>query len=156
MRQLPLALLIACVTPDVSDTDSELVLTGDVTITTDLEVNALRGVSVIDGSLHIYGDELDNVDSLYALREVTGTVAVRWTRLTDVHGLSGLNHVGGYLWLLHNDRMVELGLEPMTVGASLAIDHNGRLCQSEVDAFVCSVTGGDPRYRRTEPNDPEC
>jgi|ETNvirnome_2_300_1030623.scaffolds.fasta_scaffold06773_5 hypothetical protein len=162
MRSLPLALLIGCATPGVSDTGTpaggfpELVLTGDVTITNSLEADALYGYTVIEGSLDIEGHALEHVDSLVALREVTGNVSARWTQsLTTLAGLSALESIGGSLWVMKNHQLVELGFGPVAIEREIYIYNNSRLCQTKVGLFLDGVTHDDG-LRDIEPNDPGC
>lgn len=48
---------------------------------------------VLDGSLEIEGDAIESLTSLHALREVTGTLLVRFSPLPSLSGLEGLERV---------------------------------------------------------------
>lgn len=60
---------------------------------TDADLEALRGVSVIDGDLRL-GMEVTNLEPLGCLTRVNGSIRFDETGVTDLHGLENLAEVG--------------------------------------------------------------
>lgn len=75
------------------------VIMGDVRLTTQSQVEALRGVVEITGNLTLQGDvSLRSLHALCCLEKVGGSVVIQWMyNLGNVDGLSSLTQVGGNL-----------------------------------------------------------
>lgn len=95
-----------------SDTDTEEVDTtptddcldgvweGDFSATGEDDLTDLQGCSEITGSLRITDSTLSNLDALDGLRRVNGDVQIfKNSALTSIEGLHGLSEIGGDLWI---------------------------------------------------------
>ena len=85
--------------------------------------------SVIDGNLTVIGANVDSLDNLEGLKEVTGNVFIQATGLEDMKGLDSLKVIGGSLSMLQNSTLATLdGLDSLSsVGLSLTIYYNFQL-----------------------------
>lgn len=81
------------------------VVSGDVCLTSQEDVDALQGVVAITGSLMIHGDiSLRSLHSLCCLQQVAGSVVMDWMyNLGNVDGFSSLESIGGDLYVMHSN-----------------------------------------------------
>ena len=81
------------------------VITGDVDLTTQAQVDALQGVVEITGSLKMQGDlSLRSLHALCCLEKIDGSLVLQWMYdLGNVDGLSSLTQVGGDLSITHSN-----------------------------------------------------
>src|SRR5210317_1493582 len=62
----------------------------------------------IDGFVHLYGEDISNLNGLQSLTSIGGYVSINWTSLTDLSGLDNLISIGGYLVIVQNDLLTNL------------------------------------------------
>ena len=81
------------------------VITGDVSLKTQSQVEALRGVVEIKGSLKLQGDvSLRSLHALCCLQKVDGSLVLQsMYNLGNVDGLSSLTEIGGDLSVTHSN-----------------------------------------------------
>ena len=113
--------------------------TGDVSVTTQAEVNALRnsltaGATRIEGNVTIgsrFGtSDIFDLSPLAAITEITGNVVVqRNTRLRNLMGLNQLQTIGGSFYVEDNASLPSLGdLSALaTIGGSFHVEGNRTL-----------------------------
>ncbi len=70
-------------------------INGNVTVLTQLQLDSLRDVSKIVGTLAIVGTQSTDLRELSRLREVTGLLNLNMPQLQSLQGLRGLQKVGG-------------------------------------------------------------
>ncbi len=111
------------------------VIEGDVTLTTQAEVNSFAGTS-ITGNLTIQGSDIVDLTPLSTLTTVGGEMVVgvvsEWEPgnavLTNLEGLSNLTTVGGSLYVHNNDLLTDLdGLSNLTSVGGLVVGSNASL-----------------------------
>ena len=131
---------------------SAQVIEGDVTLSTQAEVNSFAGTSItgsltiqgsdiidltplstltsVGGDLYVYNnDTLTNLDGLSNFTSVGGWLSVyNNDALTNLDGLGNLTSVGGYLWVASNLVLTNLdGLGNLTSVGSLSVGGNAAL-----------------------------
>lgn len=105
------------------------VITGDVTVTNQAELDALRGVTEIRGALTIQADYIQDLSPLTGLTFVQGVLSVDGcAELKSIQGLDRLEQSGGLL-ILDNPLLAGLGpLEQLVrVKGDLRIERNPKL-----------------------------
>ena len=105
--------------------------TGNVTLTTQAEVDALLGCTHITGSLTI-GPSTDivNLDGLECIESISaGFNLVNNSVLVDMSGLTNLTTVGNQISILNNPLLVTVDLEDIngSLGGSLEVQNNNGL-----------------------------
>ncbi len=84
-----------------------------------------------NGNLYVYGyySGIENMDSLYNLKSVSGSFYINNSQLSDLNGLSGLKSVGEYLFISDNTQLQDVtGLNQLdSVGKSFMIQNNNQL-----------------------------
>ena len=99
------------------------VIEGDVTLSTQAEVNSFTGTSVT-GYLKISGSDIVDLSPLSTLTSVGGYLGIRSnSSLTSLDGLSALTSVGGDMFVYYNDVLTNLdGLSALSsVGGDLVV-----------------------------------
>ncbi len=88
---------------------------------------------------------LAHVDGLRTLERVGGALEIRENHgLVQVEGLSALRRLEGWLVVDNNDALTSIdGIEGLLRGEGAHIQHNGGLCQGEVDQWMQRFRGGD-------------
>ena len=78
---------------------------GSVSVKTQAQVDALRGVVEITGSLQLEGDvSLRSLHALCCLQKIDGSLVLQWMyNLGNVDGLSSLAQIGGDLSVTHSN-----------------------------------------------------
>src|SRR5690606_19494588 len=128
------------------DDNDPRVVSGDVQVTTQAELEALSGVVEFSGSLTIgYPNNVPSVTSLAplsCLQTVSGDFVIRANAIPHLHDLSLLTSVGGDLKLINNDDLETLdGLGALTsVGGELSIEGHSSL--RSVDGLTLLTTVG--------------
>lgn len=97
--------------------------------------NNYPGCSVIEGDVHICGDDITNLDSLKYITTINGglTIGNGWIggnpNLIDLKGLNNLFHIGGRLWIYYSSALTSLnGLQGLhTVGGNITMCNNDEL-----------------------------
>jgi len=81
------------------------VITGDVSLTTQAQVEALRGIVEIKGNLKLQGDvSLRSLHALCCLQKVDGSLVLQsMYNLGNVDGLASLTEIGGDLSVTHSN-----------------------------------------------------
>ncbi len=109
------------------------VYTGNVTLTTQQEVDdfGAKNYMEITGSLTINGTSITNIDALSTLTSVGGYLRIGHNNdvLANLDGLSSLTSIGGYLWVAYNNVLANLdGLSSLTsIGEYLLVGFNNAL-----------------------------
>ena len=89
--------------PNCADTCSDGLLECDFTIEDSDDILALSPCNSVEGSLFVEFSDLTNLDGLEQLRSVTADLMIRHnSTLVDLHGLSGVEVIGGSLWIYEN------------------------------------------------------
>ena len=115
--------------------------TGDITLTTQAEVNAIRDtlgdlrISAIKGNLTIgLSSNITHLDSLYFLTEITGDFFIGNTNngnadLVDIGNFPFLQKIGGNYYVIENSKLVHGGNFPVldSIGGYLFIQSNDKL-----------------------------
>ena len=115
--------------------------TGDITLTTQAEVNAIRDrlgdprISTIKGNLTIgLSSNITHLDSLYFLTEITGDFFIGNTNkgnadLVDIGNFPFLQKIGGNYYVTENTELVHGGNFPVleSIGGYLFIQSNDKL-----------------------------
>ena len=115
--------------------------TGDITLTTQAEVNAIRDtlgdlrISAIKGNLTIgLSSNITHLDSLYFLTEITGDFFIGNTNkgnaaLVDIGNFPFLQKIGGNYYVTENPELVHGGNFPVldSIGGYLFIQGNDKL-----------------------------
>lgn len=120
--------------------DGSQVWTGTAMVTSDQELEALRGYSVIQGDLTLDQD-VSSLEALRCLTRVTGDLTVRASSaLRDLKGLDNLKRVDGSLEFLYRYRNDEgmknlTGLEGLTRVGALVIGELSFTPRSETCCF---------------------
>jgi uncharacterized repeat protein (TIGR01451 family) len=92
------------------------------------------------GTIQIYGDNIENLDSLYILDSLIGALEILDTDLTDLSGLNSLVHSDAiFLW--NNPKLVSLdGLNNLSSFETLRIWYNAQLSDiSAIDRPLDSI-----------------
>ena len=85
---------------------------GDVILRTQAEVDAFCGCEVIEGNLEIESESIFNIKELSRLKEVSGSIIIKNTRLANLIGLDNLKFIAGALAIEDNSQLIDLsGLE---------------------------------------------
>ena len=89
--------------PNCGDTCSDGLLECDFTIEDSDDILALSPCNSVEGSLFVEFSDLSSLDGLEQLRSVTTDLMIRHnSALVDLHGLSGVEVIGGSLWIYEN------------------------------------------------------
>lgn len=112
----------------VSYTMSSQVYVGDLTLSTQTQVNAFN-YTEITGNLVISGNDITNLTPLNSLTAVGGDIDVGYnSSLTSLWGLNGLSSIMGLLYISNNPTLTSLsGLDNLTSVERLAINFNEAL-----------------------------
>ena len=114
--------------PNCADTCSDGLLECDFTIENSSDIQALSPCNSVEGSLFVELSDLSSLDGLDQLRSVTADLMIRHNKtLIDLHGLSGVENIGGSLWVYENH------LLPNCEGTDL----RDRLCSEGWEGVVC-------------------
>ena len=115
----------------------------DVTLNSQAEINAFDQ-SVVNGNLRIFGDEtVTDLSPLDVLTEVTGSLGIFSTNVTNLKGLANLVAVGRGIDIEDNAKLVSLqGLENITELNNLFIAFNNRLTNLQGLEGLVRVEGG--------------
>jgi hypothetical protein len=120
------------------------IFTGDATIAGTADVAWMANVQELTGSLHVDSTALTNLTGLENLQSVQGNVTItNNASLTNINGLSGLESVGGYISLQSNGVLSNVnGLAALTtVGSYFQIYGNSQLLDLDGLANLASVAG---------------
>jgi hypothetical protein len=74
------------------------VLRGNLLIKASEDLEPLRCLTLIDGSLHVWSSDTGDLRGLERLAEVTGNIDIQGVKSPE--GLDGLTRVGGIIWIL--------------------------------------------------------
>src|SRR5688572_25806820 len=129
---LSILLIVLITSHAYSQYDDVILFLGDVTLSTQAEVDAFN-YTYVTGTLTISGNDITNLDALSALTEVGALIITQNGSLTNVNGLSALQASGGSSWpavnILNNPVLTNLdGLSSLTsVGGPITISDNASL-----------------------------
>jgi hypothetical protein len=110
------------------------IIFGDVLATDALQLDALAGISSIDGSLAIRGD-VGSLAPLSALTHVDDDLAIRDTALTSLTGLESLVDVGGSVAITDNASLPTCAAQALL--AQLGVAEADAEISGNDDAAVC-------------------
>ncbi|MEO1263355.1 MAG: MopE-related protein [Bacteroidota bacterium] len=108
-------------------TSGGLTYVGNLVFATQADIDAfISCYTIINGSLTILGSNIDSLNNLSNLEEVTGNVIIQTTGLNDLAGLESLTDIGGSLTIYFNPSLTTLdGFDNLTsVGGSLFMYYN--------------------------------
>lgn len=95
---------------------------------TTAELERLRGVTTLAGSLHLLGAELTDLQALAKLETLEGSLLITNTGLKTLAGLGALRHVHGPIIIQSNTKLTSLqGLEALRTMATLRLENNPTL-----------------------------
>ena len=102
------------------------VVEGDLELDAQADLEAVRSVREIEGTLAITGSVVD-LEALGCLESIRGSLQIHDTAgLGDLSGLEGLTHVGGQLWVARNPDLASLdGLSSLRFASWINLSHNG-------------------------------
>ena len=128
--------------------------TGDISVTTQAEVDALRtslrpGTTLIMGNvtigLELTTSDITDLSPFAAIIEVTGSVVVKRNRdLPNLMGLNQLESIEGDFEVSGNDALTSLGDFPAleSIGGGFAVENNGDLTSLGDFAALQTIGGG--------------
>lgn len=103
---LTILLIVLITSHAYSQYDDVILFLGDVTLSTQAEVDAFN-YTYVTGTLTISGNDITNLDALSALTEVGALIITQNGSLTNANGLSALSQVGG-VYILNNPVLTNL------------------------------------------------
>ena len=127
---------------------------GDITLNSKEDItDAIKAYTHIGGNLTIgdgnEGTNISNADLQgLSVQEITGTLSINWTKLTELNAFASLSSVGGNLQIgdypSGNARLTSVsGFASLSsVGGGLSIWHNARLTSVSGFGMLSSVGGG--------------
>jgi len=144
-------LLFSCSddSPTEVEKDKEQVITGDVILSSQADVDSFTGTSIL-GSLYITGEDITNLDGLSSLTSIRDIFEVSGNALlTNLNGLRNITSVR-YFSIISNSALTNLdGLSNITSATSLQVSANkalmnidGLINLTSVDDLL-QITGTD-------------
>ena len=132
---------------------SNTIYRGDITVTTQAEVNALSdtlaGKTRIDGNLTIeYSYDITDLTPLSNMTHITGNLRIQQNgQLANLNGLDSLQTIGGYLIIGNNTELQSLGDfsaltsigsgNPFVPSESAQVDNVSILVEGNPNLFAC-------------------
>ncbi|MEO1260176.1 MAG: CARDB domain-containing protein [Bacteroidota bacterium] len=119
----------AAVTLNFSGGNPELICPGDITLSSQAEVNAWPGCTIVEGNLSIFGNDITDLSPLTTLQKVRGGFLIEGNLvLNDLSGLENLDSVEALI-IAENDQLTHLdGLNlSQTEIATIGIYNNDNL-----------------------------
>ena len=138
---LSILLIVLITSHAYSQYDDVILFLGDVTLSTQAEVDAFN-YTYVTGALTISGNDITNLDALSALIEVGALIITQNGSLTNVNGLSALTAVG-YIIINQNGSLTNVnGLSALSnVGGSINILNNPVLTNLDGFSSITSMNG---------------
>ncbi|MEZ5082582.1 MAG: hypothetical protein R2750_03920 [Bacteroidales bacterium] len=135
---------------------SQSCLPEGITFTTQAQIDSFQicypGCTEIEGNVEIYGDDITNLNGLYVLTSIGGTLDITWNpSLLSLNGLDSLTSIGGNLKINHNIFLESLaGLNSLiSVGGSIELNYNSSL--ESLSEFIHLISiGGDLQISNNE------
>jgi hypothetical protein len=98
---------------------------GDVTLTSQAQVNAFSGCDSIIGNLNISGGSIVNLNALSNLKFISGDLVIDSTSLDNTSSLSNLKVVEGKVFVSYNNLLQNINLNSLgSIGLMLSIGPN--------------------------------
>lgn len=113
--------------PAISCVNGPNVVQGDVVIRDGRDLNSLRGIERITGSLLIESTSLNSLVGLESIRSIGGNLIIRlntWLLRLSGSALSNLETVGGDIVVDGNERLVSVDLPSLLSASSISISNN--------------------------------
>jgi hypothetical protein len=120
--------------PDPECLPADQPFVGTASLLSNADVEALAGVSVIEGNLGIHW-EVTDISALSCLREVTGGLWIVETQVASVDPLQGLLEVGGELEIGMAPNLVDVTLPVLEQVGYLSVYQNESLTNLELPAL---------------------
>ena len=139
---LSILLIVLITSHAYSQFDDVILFLGDVTLSTQAEVDAFN-YTYVTGALTISGNDITNLDALSALTEVGALIITHNGSLTNVNGLSALTAVG-FITINQNGGLTNVnGLSALSnVGGSINILNNPVLTNLDGFSSITSMNDG--------------
>lgn len=149
------------------DTIAQPCLPEGITFTLQEEIDSFSvnypGCSVIEGSVHIVGEDIQSLDGLWVLDEIGGDLVIgeadsTGTSITDLFGLNYLTAIGGD-FIIQNNPLLEnlIGISNLVLDSlnSLTIINNPELSLCDVHA-ICNFLALPAPQVNIHDNGPDC
>ncbi len=117
--------------------DSSGCPSGTVVLSSEVQLQRLKGCAHVSGDLVVVQSVLSNLDGLESLTTIDGSLGISENEaLQDIAGLQGLESVGGNLFIERNEQLVNLhGLESLREVAKSVRISGPALEEVELDAL---------------------
>lgn len=101
---------------------------GDFFITSQDEIDYLKGYTELYGDMMVYGHGVTSLEGLECLKNIRGSVEIVDTNIDSLDGLKNLTNMNGYLWISRNPELCnQIALDfgkNIVGGAHITIQNN--------------------------------